>query len=123
MKGPELQKLAKDTVWAIDPDLRERSSVFRAAVITIALLQFPARTPSNLIACRLGYPFREVRRVIRRLHNNGIWCDGVLSCEWDNEDSGDVAFLLDALVGAGQLVRQGTVGSLRYRAPTRVARR
>lgn len=56
---------------------------------------------SKAVAVHLGWAVARVERIARRLRASGVWRRGVVHAEWGDEEGGDVAFILDALVGSG----------------------
>ena len=52
-----------------------------------------------------GLAFADVERFAARFRQSGIWKGRYLSCDWGHETAGDIAFWMDAMVGAGELDR------------------
>lgn len=50
-------------------------------------------------------PRERVREYAGRLRESGIWAGGHLHVDWQDEENGGIAFLMDTLVADGLLAR------------------
>jgi hypothetical protein len=67
--------------------------------------------PDTLVAEAGRRTPAEVAKFSQRLRKNGVWSsDGMTACDWEDEEHGHIAFLLDVLVALGLVRYAGYVG-------------
>lgn len=81
------------------------SDAFRAGVLL--LMGVGRRKDVSNLTRDSKYPKDFVKRVRKNLLAGGIWKhnDKLTYCEWDSPKHGNTAFVLDAMCGAGWVVR------------------
>ena len=92
-----------DEVRRLDPDLDPSDSEFQLAVILMAAA-FVTGPNTDQIASFTGYHPQIVADVSKRMHEAGLWEDGVVKCDhWFDGDKWTAGLWCDTLVGEGLL--------------------
>jgi len=88
------------TIKELDASLTFRDESFKVAAILIKGLE----TQNVLkLTSFFGYPYSFIKSIADRLKTNKIWQHGKTLCDWDNEETGGIAFWVDVNVGLGYL--------------------
>lgn len=95
----------KQALHEMDQNLSEQDEVFGAGLVLLAAVD-TGQTSVAPLQTTTGLPVNTVRKFVRNLKANGIFKDGkIYHSGWDDEESGGIAFWLDAAVAVG-LVRR-----------------
>jgi len=103
----EVKKLVEES---LESGPRDDPNLFQAAVILLSCVCVGPN--ADRITKFTGYDREKVRKVARRIRAAGIWegrgeQSGMDIGPWMDEESGTLAFLLDAMVANGELKKNG----------------
>ena len=86
-----------------DPNINPDDEPYKAAVVLLASANVGPN--DRKIAKLTKYPLALVQEFGDRLRQSRVWKDGKVWCEWDDPESGGVAFWLDVSIAVGWLKR------------------
>ncbi len=103
-KGEKMNKQEMiEIIKELDPKVKEKDSEFLSALILLSALE--VGTEAHVIAEFLDVPYNKVTERTTKLHDNGVFVDGAIHCEWMDEKTGGIAFWLDVAIAEGYVER------------------
>src|ERR1039458_5167557 len=93
----------REEVQLLDPNLEHDDFGFQTAVILMSAA-FVTGPHTERLAAFTGYPAGLVAEISRRMHQAGLWSDGVVESDhWFHDEKWTAAIWADSLVAAGLL--------------------
>lgn len=106
-------------IHEMDPNVKLDEPAAIAAAMLMAGVKHGA--VEDVVIQKAGLPREQALEIAARLRAGGVW-DGLKTVHsgWDDPESGDIAFWMDAMVGTGMLQRakpKRKLKSHKYGAP------
>ena len=105
-KQMKLRRWLFRTVKSLDPRWPASSVSFQAGMVLLAAVRLATTDPirlSEAVGCSRDF----VERIGKRARKHRLWRAGTVRVEW-MKDMGDFAFVLDAMLATGQVVRSAS---------------